>query len=109
MNIVPLPKKVAIMSTTNQWGSVTFTTSEPFYGVLYFPYLTINVSGINPTIYGSVVGQSVSFTDSPMIHYDRALRSPTPSYTSSIPLQSGAAFDNLSAPVSFSGLITTAL
>jgi hypothetical protein len=108
-NVVPLPKKVAIMSTTNQWGSITMSTNTPYYGELYFPYLTVTVSSQTPYIYGSIIGSAVSFTNSPTFHYDRALRTPTPAYTSSIPLQSGAAFDNLSAPATFGGLVTTAL
>jgi len=109
-NAIPLPKKVAILSTSNNysWNSpVTFSTNTPFYGVIYFPYLTVSVTSTAPQIYGSIVGSAVSFTNSPTIHYDLALRSPMPPYTHLIPLQSGAAFDNLSSPLTFSGMVVS--
>lgn len=102
-NTIPLPKKVAIMDTTNYWSSATISTSTPFYGVVYLPDIPITVSS-NITIYGALVGSSVTFSGSPTIHYDLALRSPTPAYSSAFPLQSGAAFDNLSAPSAFTNL-----
>ncbi|MGA2693638.1 MAG: hypothetical protein ABSF76_14850 [Opitutaceae bacterium] len=106
-NLTPLPKKVCILDTTNTWSTVTYSTNSPYYGVIYFPYLPISVTSTNPVTYGSIVGSSVTFTYSPTIHYDRALRSPTTAYTVSTPLQSGAAFDYLEAPAAFSGLVTS--
>jgi len=103
-NAFPLPKKVSILDTTNYWSTATISTNTPFYGVIYFPYMPIAVTATSPTIYGSIVGSSVSFTNSPTFHYDLALRSPMPSYTSAIPLQSGSAFDYLSAPAGFSSM-----
>jgi hypothetical protein len=110
-NAVPLPKKVCILSTTNQWGTATFTAAansipSAFYGEIYLPYMTLSVTS-SPWIYGSIVAKSVSFTGSPTIHYDLELRKPTSSYTQFIPLQSGAAFDNLTAPPAFTGLVTS--
>jgi hypothetical protein len=95
------------LDTTNTWSTVTYSTNSPYYGVIYFPYLPISVTSTNPVTYGSIVGSSVTFTYSPTIHYDRALRSPTTAYTVSTPLQSGAAFDYLEAPAAFSGLVTS--
>lgn len=103
---MPLPKKVAIMSTNNLWFSASMSQTQPFYGVVYFPNLPITCSMTQP-IYGSIVGYSVTFTGSPTIHYDLALRKPMPSYTSLIPLQSGAAFDNLAAPEAFSNMVAS--
>lgn len=105
-NVVPLPKKVSIMSTTNLWFTATISQNQPFYGVIYFPNLPITVSTAQP-IYGSIVGYSVTFTASPTIHYDLALRSPMPSYSQANPMRSGAAFDNLSAPVAFNNMLAT--
>jgi len=105
-NATPLPKKVAIMSTTNLWFSASMSQTQPFYGVVYFPNLPISVSMTQP-IYGSIVGYSVTFTNSPTIHYDLALRTPMPAYTTLIPLQSGAAFDNLTAPLAFSNMVAS--
>ena len=106
-NATPLPKKVMILSTNNKSGTATFNTSQPFYGVLYLPYMPITVTSATPIIYGAIVGSSVTFTTNPTIHYDRALRSPTPPYIKTIPLQSGAAFDYLTTPATFSGLVTS--
>ena len=110
-NTYPLPKKLCILSTTNQWGTATFTAAAStvataFYGEIYLPYMTLSVT-TSPMIYGSLVASSISFTGSPTIHYDRALRTPTGSYSISNPQLSGAAFDNLSAPASFGTLATT--
>jgi hypothetical protein len=83
----PLAKRCVIMSTTNNNPSgpansntVTFATNNPFYGELYFPYLPVTIGSTSPattpTIYGSIVGSSVTFATSPAIHYDTALRNP---------------------------------
>ena len=105
-NAVPLPKKVAILSTNNLWFSAAISQTQPFYGVVYFPNLPISVTMTQP-ICGSIVGYSVTFINSPTIHYDLALRKPMPAYTSLIPLQSGAAFDNLSAPMAFGNMVAS--
>jgi hypothetical protein len=101
---VPLPKRLAILSTSNT--SLTNTiqisiTSNPFYGVIYFPYLPILVTGTNPTFYGSIVGQSVTFTGSPTIHYDMALRNPDS-------LASDGAFMSVYSPFAAGNLLQTA-
>jgi hypothetical protein len=107
MNATPLPKKVSILDTTNNWASATITTTQPYYGVMYLPYMPITFTSLAPTIYGSIVGQSVIFDYYTSFHYDRALRSPlsvTTPFSSTALAQYGAAFDNLSAPFTFGGL-----
>ena len=95
------------MSTNNFLFSATLAQNAPFYGVLYFPKLPINVSMTQP-IYGSIVGSQVTFTSSPNIHYDLALRTPMSlTYSSTNPLPYGAAFDNLTAPAAFSNMLAT--
>lgn len=107
-NTFPLPKKVSIIDTTNTWASAYINTAQPFYGVIYLPYMPITVynSGSAQAIYGSIVGKSVTFSGSnPVLHYDLALRSPTSTtYSSSAPLQYGAAFDNIGAPTGYSSM-----
>jgi hypothetical protein len=79
LDAVPLPKHLVILSTNNAntSNSVQISISAtPFYGVIYFPFLPITVSGASPVFYGSIVGQSVTFTTSPTMHYDMALRFP---------------------------------
>ena len=77
MNATPARrKKVAILDTTNNWASATVSTTQPYYGVMYLPYMPITFTSWAPTIYGSIVGQSVIFDYYTSFHYDRALRSP---------------------------------
>ncbi len=108
INAVPLPKKLAIMSTTDNWGdTATISTNSSYCGVIYLPYMAITVSARSPTIYGSIVGSKVAFTYSPTIHYDIALRSPMASYSSANPQQSGAAFDYLTPSAVFGSMAST--
>jgi hypothetical protein len=104
----PLPKKVAIVGANNTTGAAAFSTSTPFYGVIYLPHIPITFTGATPVIYGSIVGSSVTFMTSPTIHYDLALRYPMGAYSPTNPLLYGAAFDNLSSPSSFIGLTSSA-
>jgi hypothetical protein len=105
-DVLPLAKRVAIVGTRNTSTSnsiqISISGTNPFYGVIYFPYLPITVAG-NPVIYGSIVGQSVTFTGSPTIHYDMALR-----YPASPPLASDAAFTSLYSPIAAGNLLETA-
>jgi hypothetical protein len=103
---VPLPKHVAILGAknTNTAHSIQVSISTtPFYGVIYFPYLPISVTGTNPTFYGSIVGQSVTFVagTSPTIHYDMELRSPDT-------ITSDAAFGSINSPIAAGNLLQTA-
>ncbi len=104
-----LPKKVSILDTVNNFSTATISQTTPFYGVIYLPYMPITVtsSGAAEAIYGAIVGEKVTFSNSPVIHYDLALRYPMPAFKSLVPLQSGAAFDNLSAPVGFGSMVAS--
>jgi hypothetical protein len=64
-------------------------------------------NGVTAPIFGSIVGESVTFSGSPVIHYDLALRSPTTSYISTNPSQSGAAFDYLRTPITFGSVVVS--
>lgn len=97
---VPLAKNFALLSTKNSAMnySVIINQQVPFYGVVYFPYRNIVVATTGPTapIYGSIVGESVTFVGSPTIHYDVALRKPDSTvgdvafdYFSSVPINVG--------------------
>jgi hypothetical protein len=73
---VPLPKRVAVVSSVNTNPvTVSLNSTSVYYGVLYFPLAHISVT-TDATIFGSVVGASVSFSGSPTLHYDLALRTP---------------------------------
>ena len=73
-----LPKNVAVLAQTGNSSQFEFTTGTPFYGVLYAPNSLFNFYnyGVNPTIFGSIVGQQVVFNSScsPTFHYDTSLR-----------------------------------
>lgn len=99
MNAFPLPKSVAILSTTSTGYTVTMSETQPFYGVVYFPYQSITVSS-NSSIYGSIVGSTINISGSPAIHYDNALRTPDT-------LSSSAAFAYVTAPITVSGLLAS--
>ena len=104
-----LPKKIAICATNNNWSTATIgTAGTSFYGVIYLPYMPITISnGVTAPIFGSIVGESVTFSGSPVIHYDLALRSPTTSYISTNPSQSGAEFDYLRTPITFGSVVVS--
>jgi hypothetical protein len=110
MDAVPLPKRLAILSTTNNSTSNSVQLSintAPFYGVIYFPNLPVSVTGSSPVIYGSIVGQSVTFTGSPTIHYDMALRSPDsyPSFYQTAVTDVDSAFTYIYAPIAAGNLV----
>lgn len=72
-NLTKLPKNLAIFSTTNPYDSFTMATNQTFYGVIYTPVSSFTISN-SQTIYGAIVAKQVTFSASPVIHYDVALR-----------------------------------
>lgn|GEM_PF-1170382 len=64
------PRKLAIFCTGTQG---TINTNTPFYGAVYAPNSPLVVNS-DLTVYGALVGQSVTFTGTPTIHYDLDLR-----------------------------------
>jgi len=50
----------------------TLTGSTEFYGALYGPQSTLQITG-NATIFGSVIAQSINVSGSAAIHYDEAM------------------------------------
>lgn len=68
----PDPERFALYVATS--SAVTLTESGQFYGLLYAPLSPVTLSGTSSTIYGSLVGLSVTLRDSSQVHYDIALR-----------------------------------
>jgi hypothetical protein len=97
--IPPLPKRVALLSTTSTSNSITMSQTQPFYGVVYFPNEPITVS-TSSVICGSIVGSNVTVSSSPAIHYDNALRSPDS-------LAGDAAFAYITAPITVNSLLAS--
>lgn len=65
---------VVLMSSTGQASleEGTLTGSTEFYGALYGPKATLNISG-NAKVFGSIVAKTVNLTGSAEIHYDEAM------------------------------------
>jgi hypothetical protein len=103
-NTVPLAKSFALLgpNNTNATHTVYLNQAQPFYGVIYFPYLdvTINESGPTSAIYGSIVGQSVTLNNSPYIHYDVELRKPDSTV-------GDFAFSTIAAPATITSLVAS--
>ena len=71
------PKNLAIFCIGNPPSTAqVINTATPFYGTVYAPNSPLVVNS-NPTIYGALVGQSVTFNGTPTIHYDLDLRKAT--------------------------------
>ena len=72
-NDTKLPKNLILISTTNPYDTYGMATNTPFYGVIYTPVSSLTVSN-SQTIYGAIVAKAVTFSASPVIHYDISLR-----------------------------------
>lgn len=66
-------KNFVLISTKKSYETYAMATNTDFYGVIYAPNSRLTVSN-NQAIYGSLVAMSVTFEQSPSIHYDLALR-----------------------------------
>ena len=75
VNTTKLPKNVAIFGQTGNSNTFEFSTTTPFYGVIYAPSAFLSFYN-NVTLYGAIVGQAVTFNSgsSPTFHYDTSLR-----------------------------------
>ncbi len=73
-NLTKLPKNLLIAAKAdNYYDALAFSTTTAFHGVIYTPNNSITFSG-NSLIYGAIVSKSVTFNNSPTIHYDMDLR-----------------------------------
>jgi hypothetical protein len=70
-NETTLPKNMVLISTAA--ATATMATSVSYHGVIYAPNTALTVSGTQ-IIYGAMVVQSATFSATPTIHYDVALR-----------------------------------
>ena len=60
-----------VSSTGSATLTDTITGSTLFYGTMYAPKATVNISG-NAQLYGSIIAKTVNITGSAEIHYDEA-------------------------------------
>jgi len=104
LSAVPLAKNCAILGTndTNSSNQMYLNQTPAFYGVIYFPYIpvVINNSGTGSAIYGSIIGQSVTLNNSPVIHYDVELRQPDSTV-------GDVAFSSINAPATVTTLVSS--
>lgn len=73
-NLTKLPKNLLIIAKAdNYYDTLGMATNTPFYGVVYTPNNSFTVTN-SQTIYGALVCKAVTFSASPVIHYDTTLR-----------------------------------
>lgn len=92
-NASPKASQFVILAGNNSGGatsSISLTLLQDCYGAIYAPNQAVSVSDSGHAFYGSIVGQSVSITNT-SIHYDTALRVPAVA-------SSNMAFQNILAP-----------
>jgi streptogramin lyase len=73
-NLTQRPRNLTVFC--NGSTQSTIDTSIAFYGAVYAPNSPLVVN-VNLTVYGALVGQSVTFNGTPTIHYDLDLRKAT--------------------------------
>ena len=75
MGVPASPKQMVVLMASGSDATLeqgTITGSTQFYGALYGPDATINISG-NAKIFGSIAAKKVDVTGSAEIHYDKSL------------------------------------
>ncbi len=73
------PTRMAFLLNSSSGATLeegTITGSTLFYGAVYGPGSTINISG-NAKVFGSIVGKTISVTGNAEIHYDEAMTTVT--------------------------------
>lgn len=77
MGVPADPKQMMMLMTPTGDATIeqgTLTGSTRFYGALYAPHSTINITGTGDAeVFGSIVGQVVNVTGSAAIHYDESV------------------------------------
>ena len=73
------PTKMVFLMTSTSEATIeegTITGSNKFYGAIYGPQATINITG-NAEVYGAIIADRVNLTGSAEIHYDEAVNTIT--------------------------------
>lgn len=69
------PTKMVFLMTSTSEATIeegTITGSNKFYGAIYGPQATINITG-NAEVYGAIIADRVNLMGSAVIHYDEAV------------------------------------
>ncbi|HEV7682703.1 MAG TPA: HYR domain-containing protein [Pyrinomonadaceae bacterium] len=72
-NTTMIPSNLRILSSYTGTTGVTFGNSASLQLVVYAPRTAVNISGSAP-LFGTVVGKSITLSNSGMIHYDTKLK-----------------------------------
>lgn len=73
-NLTKRPKNfVIIAKADNYYDTLGMATNTPFHGVIYTPNNSLTITN-SQTIYGAIVAKAVTFSASPVFHYDVSLR-----------------------------------
>lgn len=73
------PTQMVFLMTSTSEATIeegTITGSNLFYGAIYGPQATINITG-NAEVYGAIIADRVNLTGSAVIHYDEAVNTIT--------------------------------
>jgi len=73
-NTTGIPGNLRILSSYSGSGGVTIGNSTNVHLVIYAPNTGVSISGAAP-LFGTVVGKTVTISNSGMIHYDTQLKS----------------------------------
>ena len=79
VGVVDHPSRMMFLMATNSEATLdegVVTGSNTFYGALYGPKATINITG-NADVFGSVIAKNVNLNGSAWIHYDESLKQQT--------------------------------
>jgi hypothetical protein len=83
-NTTAVPGNLRILSSYSGSTGVTFGNSTNVYLLLYAPNTGVSVSGAAP-LFGTVVGKTVTISNSGAIHYDTQLKAVWPAVWPLIP------------------------
>lgn len=83
-NTTAIPANLRILSSYTGTNGVSFGNSTSTYLVVYAPNTGVTISGSVP-LFGTVVGKTVTISNSGMIHYDTQLKNIWPDIWSLIP------------------------
>ena len=76
-NTTAIPSNLRILSSYSGSNGVTFGNSSNAYLMVYAPNTGVTISGAGP-LFGTVVGKTVTVSNSGMIHYDTRLKNTWP-------------------------------
>ena len=82
-NTTQIPSNLVILSSYTGSNGVTFSNGTSLQLVIYAPNTGVTISGAAP-LFGTVVGKTLTISNSGMIHYDTQLKSAWPTIWSLI-------------------------